>query len=65
MLVRRNMIVSLRSIKMPTMLRIPGKAKKIAAKILGFEVKKARKSKNHEHSKINKRLLFEETVRVR
>ncbi len=45
------------------MLRIPGKAKKIAEKILGNNKKKSKK--NERKSKIDKRLDFEETTRVR
>lgn len=49
---------------MPTMPRIPGKPKKIAHKILGVPANIAHK-KDAASRKVNKRLLFEETVRVR
>ena len=49
---------------MPTMIRIPGKAKKIAYKILGVPANIASK-RDAVDQKINKRLIFEESVRVR
>ena len=47
---------------MPTMLRIPGKTKKIAEKILG---KPFGKMKKHKKTSKDKRLTFEETVQMR
>lgn len=61
---RQSMNVSHRSTKMPTMLRIPGKAKKIAEKILGVPLG-SKKKKVKNRSKQEQRLTFEETVRVR
>ena len=49
---------------MPTMIRIPGKAKKIAYKILGVPANIASK-RDAVDKKINKRLIFEESTRVR
>jgi hypothetical protein len=49
---------------MPTMIRMPGKAKKIAYKILGVPANMEYKRDAIE-KKINKRLIFEETTRVR
>lgn len=49
---------------MPSMIRIPGKAKKIAYKILGVPANIAYKRDTID-KKINKRLIFEESVRVR
>lgn len=50
---------------MPAMLRMDKKAEKIAFHILGTppNLRKAKKSK--KDSKIEERLVFEETVRVR
>ena len=49
---------------MPGMLRISGKTTKIAYKILGVPANMKEK-RTKEQKKINQRLLFEETVRVR
>ncbi len=49
---------------MPAMPRIPGKAKKIAYKILGVPPNISFKP-SEEQQKLNRRLIFEETVRVR
>lgn len=49
---------------MPTMPRVKGKAKKIAFKILGTPPNLTYK-RNMKKSTINKRLVFEETQRVR
>lgn len=49
---------------MPSMPRIPGKAKKIAYRILGVPAN-IQSKKNNKQQKINRRLVFEETVRVR
>jgi hypothetical protein len=49
---------------MPTMIRIPGKAQKIAYKILGVPANIEFK-RNANEKKIDKRLIFEESVRVR
>ncbi len=49
---------------MPTMIRAPGKAKKIAYKILGVPANIESK-RDALDSKINKRLIFEESIRVR
>jgi hypothetical protein len=49
---------------MPTMIRIPGKAKKIAYNILGVPANIVSK-RDSVAKKINKRLIFEETTRVR
>ena len=49
---------------MPTMPRIDNKSKKIAYKILGIPANLDDK-KTPEQNKINKRLDFEETIRVR
>jgi hypothetical protein len=48
---------------MPAMPRIEGPAKKIAYKILGVPANMKKDKKKQE--KVNKRLIFEETVRVR
>ena len=50
---------------MPVMPRIPGKPKKIAYKVLGVpdNIRNAKKTK--EQKRINRRLVFEETYRVR
>lgn len=50
--------------KMPTMVRIHGKPENIAFKILGTPPNLKYK-RTKEQEKINKRLLFEETTRVR
>lgn len=47
------------------MLRIPGKAKKIAENILGPGLVESKKKKRKSKSKVDQRLTFEETVRVR
>ena len=49
---------------MPTMPRMSGKAKRIAYSILGVPANLASK-KDAVSRKINKRLVFEETTRVR
>ena len=49
---------------MPTMIRIPGKPTKIAYKILGVPANIAYK-RDAIDKKINRRLIFEESVRVR
>lgn len=49
---------------MPAMIRIKGKATRIAYKILGIPENIAHNPTKKE-KKINKRLLFEETTRVR
>ena len=49
---------------MPTMIRMPGKPKKIAYKILGVPANIEYKRDSIE-KKINKRLIFEESTRVR
>ena len=49
---------------MPAMLRIPGKATKIAYKILGVPANMYYKP-TREQQEINRRLIFEETIRVR
>lgn len=49
---------------MPCMPRIPGKATKIAFKILGVPANLQSK-RTPEQQRINQRLVFEETVRVR
>jgi hypothetical protein len=49
---------------MPTMPRVPGKETKIAYKILGVPANIAFKRDSIE-KKINKRLIFEESIRVR
>ena len=49
---------------MPTMPRIPGKAAKIAFKILGVPANIAYK-RDAIDKKINRRLVFEESIRVR
>lgn len=46
------------------MIRMPGKAKKIAYKVLGVPANIADK-RDAVDQKINKRLIFEETIRVR
>ena len=51
-------------IDMPTMIRIPGKPKKIAYKILGIPANIAYR-RDEIDKRINKRLVFEESVRVR
>lgn len=59
---------------MPTMLRIPGKAKKIAERILGTPIttsktrwspKKTQPSGSADATDDKKQLLAEETIRVR
>lgn len=49
---------------MPGMPRIPGKAKKIAHKILGVPANIA-SQRSEKEQKVDKRLIFEETARVR
>jgi hypothetical protein len=49
---------------MPGMVRIPGKGKKIAYKILGVPANIAYR-RDALQKKINRRLLFEETQRAR
>jgi len=49
---------------MPTMIRISGKPTKIAYKILGIPANIAYK-RDSVDKKINRRLVFEESVRVR
>jgi hypothetical protein len=49
---------------MPSMMRMPGKAKKIAYKILGIPANLEYK-RDAVEKKINKRLIFEESIRVR
>ena len=49
---------------MPTMIRMPGKPKKIAYKILGVPANIEYKRDSIE-KKINKRQIFEESTRVR
>lgn len=49
---------------MPSMPRIPGKPTKIAYKILGVPANIAFK-RTKEEKAINKRLIYEETTRVR
>lgn len=49
---------------MPAMPRLPGKGKKIAYKILGVPANIAFK-RDAKEKKVNKRLIFEETTRVR
>lgn len=49
---------------MPVMLRPPGKAKKIAYKILGVPAN-IQSKRDKEQKRINRRLIFEETTRVR
>lgn len=49
---------------MPAMIRIKGKAERIAFKILGVPANLS-SYKNKEQRRINKRLVFEETARVR
>jgi hypothetical protein len=49
---------------MPAMLRPSKKARKIAYKILGVPANIAYKP-NAEQREINRRLIFEETIRVR
>lgn len=49
---------------MPGMKRPPGKAKKIAFKILGVPAN-MREGRSKIKTKIDRRLLFEETSRVR
>lgn len=50
---------------MPAMVRPDDKAKKIAAKILGVNPVLQKKKKSKRLSAINRRLVFEETSRVR
>lgn len=50
---------------MPGMPRIEGKAKKIAFKILGTPANLRKEARKGMGEKIEKRLEFEETVRVR
>jgi hypothetical protein len=52
------------STNMPMMPRVRGKATRIAWAILG-EPNAMKVKKNRKQSDINKRLIFEETVRVR
>jgi hypothetical protein len=49
---------------MPTMPRIPGKGKKVAWKILGVPPNISFKP-DQRQKKINQRLIFEESTRVR
>lgn len=49
---------------MPAMPRLPGKAKRIAFKILGTPPP-MRSKRTKQQRKINARLVFEETSRVR
>jgi hypothetical protein len=49
---------------MPTMPRIPSKATKIAYKVLGIPANLKNK-KTVEQRRVNQRLTFEETARVR
>jgi hypothetical protein len=49
---------------MPSMLRIPGKSTKIAYAILGKPQNLSEKKTKRE-SEINKRLIWEETIKVR
>ncbi len=49
---------------MPAMPRLPGKGKKIAYKILGIPAP-MRFKRNKQQRKIDARLVFEETTRVR
>lgn len=49
---------------MPGMPRIPGKAKKIAFKILGVPANIASK-KTPEQKNVDRRIIFDETIRVR
>lgn len=49
---------------MPTMPRLPGKTTKIAYKILGIPANIQYK-RDSVDKKINKRLIFEESIRVR
>lgn len=58
------MPLNLPEIVMPTMPRIPGKPTNIAFKILGKPANIAFKRTKKE-TDYNKRLIFEETVRVR
>ncbi len=48
---------------MPSMIRPKGKARKIAYAILGFPINLSVKSKSAR--RVNERLVFEETSRVR
>jgi phage terminase Nu1 subunit (DNA packaging protein) len=50
---------------MPTMLRVPGKATQIAFKLLGVPLNMQKQYKTKEQRKIEQRLVFEETIRVR
>jgi hypothetical protein len=49
---------------MPSMIRIPGKPKKIAYAILGRPANMNEK-RTPQESKVNKRLIWEETIKVR
>jgi len=49
---------------MPAMPRIPGKGKQVAYKILGVPPN-LKSKKTPQKKNINRRLVFEETVRVR
>jgi hypothetical protein len=49
---------------MPTMIRVPGKPQKIAYKILGVPTNIAYR-RDAIDKKINRRLVFEESIRVR
>lgn len=50
---------------MPSMPRIPGKPKKIAYKILGVPQNMETVRKSAKERKVDQRLLFDETQRVR
>lgn len=50
---------------MPVMPRPKGKATKIAYKILGKPVNMQKQNQNNKNSEIEKRILFENTERVR
>jgi len=50
---------------MPVMPRIKGKAERIAYEILGIPINMRNKRRTAKHSKIKKRLNFEETRLVR
>ncbi len=50
--------------KMPAMPRVPGKSTKIAYKLLGVPANIAFK-RSKTQKKVNRRLVFEETARVR
>jgi hypothetical protein len=49
---------------MPSMLRIPGKARKIAYSLLGVPAN-IRSKKSKREKEINRQLIFQETVRAR